>query len=128
MTSNLEQRVYRLEVELQAIQQQLAGIIAKLNQVAQNQWVPSGGNAGPSGGTAGYFGCTLSGDLPASLASALTGQTIWQIDSGARSNVTTDGAVWNDSGSVIPSDTQVTLAQNPDMSYTVVTVPCTPGA
>jgi hypothetical protein len=125
VASNLEQRIYRLEAEIRTIQQQLAGILSQLAALAQQiyaQQAPGGGGGG-GGGT--YFACTLSAAL--AHASSVSGQTVWKLVTGTRTNVTTTAVIYNDGPNAaddIASGKTVILATNDDGSYTVIGVYC----
>jgi hypothetical protein len=81
-----------------------------------------GAGAAPS---AGYFGCTLSAAL--AHGTQVTGQTVWKLESGARTDVGTAETIYNDAprpADDIASGSQIILAANDDGTYTVVSVPC----
>lgn len=126
--TDVESRLFFLEQlvsgRLQYDVQQLKVALAQLQnaqRVGDSGWF-NGGAGGPG---IGYYGCTLSADCPAGTpGTPATGQTAWAISSGARSNVTTDGEVYNDMPYDCPSGSQVVLGANPDGTYTVIGKVC----
>lgn len=119
----LEDRFRVLYRWLLDLQQQLRAVQQGLISAAQQ----SGAQPTSSGG-GGYYGAILSGALAAGSGGALAsiaGQTVWQVTSGARSNLSGTFTVYNDTGSAIAANAQVILGSNPDGTYTVVAVACT---
>lgn len=125
MASNLEQRLYRLETALTRDDQLIAQMQARIATLEQKQYAASAGSGGGGGGGAVYFGCTLSAAL--THGSSVTGQTVWKLESGARTNVTTNGTIYNDGPTAsndIASAKQVICLANDDGTYTAAGVYC----
>lgn len=126
----IESRLHALERRVEDLYRRLLDLINQLNGVRQglaNAFAATAPDSG-SGGSGGYYGCITSADLPAGTGgtpTSITGQTVWQISSGARSNVSGTKTVYNDTGADVPSGSQVLLATNPDNTYTVISVACT---
>lgn len=130
MRTYLEQRVWRLEKDLALLQQQVASLQSEVAQLNQQGWTVSGGYPWMQSPTSagGYYGCLTTADLPAgsgTTPTALANQTVWQLKSGARTNLSGTYTIYNDTGSDVPSGSQAILAANPDDTYTVVSVACT---
>lgn len=125
MTSNLEQRLYRLEAQLGVIAQQIASLQSLVAALAQQQYGMGGGFGGGGGGGGTYFSATLSAAL--AHGSSVSGQTVWKLVSGSRTTVTASGVIYNDGPNAaddIASGSQVILAANDDGSYTATGVYC----
>ena len=122
----IEGRILQLEAKLENLYRRLQDLVAQLNAVRQTvraafQQVGSGGG----GSSTVYLSCTLSSAL--AHGSSVAGQTVWQLASGSRSNVTTTGTIYNDgpaSTNDIASGAQVIVLPNPDGSYTAIGVYC----
>lgn len=122
-------RILGLERTLAELMRAMSDLAVRLAAAEQNKWNVGGGGGGPGGGSGGYYGCILSGALSAGSAGApasIAAQTVWQLSSGARSNLAGTYTVYNDTGSgPIAANSQVLLAGNPDGSFTVIAVACT---
>ncbi len=121
-------RILGLERTLADALRAMADLAVRLAAAEQNKWAIGGGGA--SGGTSsgGYYGCITSADLPAGSGgtpTSLASQTVWQISSGARANLSGTHTIYNDTGADVPSGSQAILSSNPDGTYTVVGVACT---
>jgi hypothetical protein len=125
MTSNLEQRLYRLEAQLGVIAQQIASLQSLVAALAQQQYGMGGGFGGGGGGGGTYFSATLSAAL--AHGSSVGSQTVWKLVSGTRTNITTTATIYNDGPTAtndIASGKQVILATNDDGSYAAIGVYC----
>jgi hypothetical protein len=134
MSTLLEERVFRLETLVQAIQQQILAIQTQLGTLAQIQWAASAPAGGGGGGSGNFLACCPTAGIAASGGCAgtgapggpLTGQTIYQVNGGAWASLTTNGTVYNGmeaSGGIVAGKTLV-VQPNPDGTYTGVTQSC----
>lgn len=125
MPSNLETRLFRLEQQTTALEQQIDGLRAAVAQLQQQIAAAMSWGAGGGGSTVQYYGCTTTGDLPAgSPGTALTGQTVWILSNGTRTTYTTAAKLYNDSPHDVPSGSQAILTPNADGSYTATGKMC----
>lgn len=125
MSSNLEQRLYRLEAAQQVMAQQIASLQSMVAALQQQQYGLGGANGGGGGGGPIYYGCTLSAAL--AHGSSVTGQTVWNLNAGARVGVTTSGTIYNDGpngADDVASGAQVILNSNGDGTWEVIGVFC----
>jgi hypothetical protein len=126
MTSNVEQRLLRLEGDKQALQQQVATILGQIAALGQQQFGAGGGFGGGGGGGGGtYFGCSLTSAL--NHGSSVGSQTVWKLVGGSRTAISNVATIYNDgptSSNDIASGTQVIVAANDDGSYTATGVYC----
>jgi hypothetical protein len=125
MTSNIEQRLLRLEGQFTTIEQQIATILGQIAALAQQQYGAGGGFGGGGGGGGTYFGCTLSAAL--NHGSSVGSQTVWKLVGGSHTTVTSSATIRNDGPTAtndIASGKQVILATNDDGSYTAIGVYC----
>lgn len=121
----LESRIQVLEQRVESLYRRLLGdeqTLANVRQQLKGAYQQLGGGGG-GGGT--YYACTLSAAL--AHGSSVTGQTVWTLSSGARTNVSTNATVYNDGPNAaddIPSGSQAILAENADGTYTATGVYC----
>lgn len=122
----IEQRIAQLEAKLENLYRRLLDLTVQLNNARQTVRAAfQQRTGGGSSGGAVYLCCTLSAGL--AHASSVTGQTVWKMASGTRSNITTNATIYNDgpsSSDDIASGSQVILATNDDGSYTAIGVYC----
>lgn len=126
--TNLEQRTFRLEVELRQAVQLIRDLQVGLGTVAQNQWAgPTSGGGG--GGTSGAFFC-----FPTSLAAA-TGTwptitpasqslAVYQVVSGALTSVSASATVYNFYKAAATASRIASCVANGDGTYSLTAQSC----
>ena len=129
--TNLENRVWRLEIELRQAQQLVRELQVALGAVKQNQFAGSPGYGGGGGGGGNPLFCVLSGALAASgtigtgtPGGPLTGQTVYSISGGAYASVSTTASVLNGLPNAIASGAKCIVEANGDGSYSAIAVAC----
>jgi len=127
--TNLENRVFRLEVELRAVHQAIRDLQVLVGKLKQDQFAGGLGFGGGGGGNNPLF-CVLSGALaasgaiPAGSPTHITGQTVYKIASGAFSSVSSAADVYNGLPNAISSGAKVIVMLNADGTYSVIAVAC----
>jgi hypothetical protein len=117
MTNN-EQRIFRLERELQAANELLRQLRDAVAQLKQQQYGLEGGGGGGGGGAPGIFLATPAGSIAAGGTSS---EAITQSWDGASVGTHT---VRNPYGVATTAGRVLTLGKNPDGSYTIIGQTC----
>lgn len=121
----IESRLRLIEQRAEMLYRRLLDDEATLANVRQQLRGAYQQGGGGGGGGVTYFGGTTTGDLPGgSPGTALTGQTVWVLSNGARSNITNSATLYNDTPNDLPSGSQVILAANGDGTYSVIGKVC----
>jgi hypothetical protein len=116
--TNDEQRIFRLERELQAANELLRQLRDAVAQLKQQQYGLEGGGGGGDGGAPGIFLATPAGSIAAGGTSS---EAITQSWDGASAGTHT---IRNPYGSATTAGRVLTLGKNPDGSYTIIGQTC----
>jgi hypothetical protein len=124
----IESRIKLAESSIEDIYRRLLDVTDKITANTQGLRSANQSLAPPAQGGGGgvYLSCGTTGDLPAgSPGTPLTGQTVWTLSGGVRSNVNTNATIYNDTANDIPAGSQVFVLPTQDAnSYAAVSVAC----
>jgi hypothetical protein len=118
--TNDEQRLFRLERDLQAIDEAIRQLKNAVAQLKQQDYALQGGGGGGGGGAAGIFNATPAGSI---AAGATSSETVTQSWDGA--SVGTKTIRNSNANSATTAGRKLILGKNPDSSYTIIGQDCT---
>ncbi len=129
MTNN-EARIKRLEDELRQAKQLIRDLQIDVGKLKQDAWAASPLGSGGGSGSAPLF-CILSSGISASgtigsgsPAGPLASQTVYSIQSGAFTSISSSADVYNGLPNAISSGAECIVEANADGSYSVIAVAC----